>query len=170
MSVTQLVVSTNCFSYPLVYFCQIITKSVKCKTIWLSLWEKWVLCRGVTSVRARRCIMQFSDSLLTSVFKLFLVLKTTGGPHEELQPQPNGNLHTYDPSGKVWCDRKSTRVYHISHKIKFAWRANQWPLVRKTLFSSFKGPQLARSLLPELQRNKDIVRCAALGAEIPGHR
>ena len=26
------------------------------------------------------------------------------------------------------------------------------------------------ALLPELQRNKDTVRCAALGAEVPGHR
>jgi len=43
--------------------------------------------------------MQFSDSLLTSVFKLFLVLRTTGGPQEELQPHPNGNLHTNDQSG-----------------------------------------------------------------------
>ena len=25
-------------------------------------------------------------------------------------------------------------------------------------------------MLPELQRNKDAVRCAALGAEVPGHR
>merc|ERR1712020_299599 len=29
---------------------------------------------------------------------------------------------------------------------------------------------LPRALLPELQRNKDTVRCAALGAEVPGHR
>ena len=27
-----------------------------------------------------------------------------------------------------------------------------------------------RALLPELQRYKDTVRCAALGAEVPGHR
>ena len=26
-----------------------------------------------------------------------------------------------------------------------------------------------RALLPELQRYKDTVRCAALGAEVPGH-
>ena len=26
-----------------------------------------------------------------------------------------------------------------------------------------------RALLPELQRHKDTVRCAALGAEVPGH-
>ena len=25
------------------------------------------------------------------------------------------------------------------------------------------------SLLPEIQRNKDAIRCAALGAEVPGH-
>ena len=29
---------------------------------------------------------------------------------------------------------------------------------------------LPRALLPELQRNKDTVRCAALGVEVPGHR
>ena len=29
---------------------------------------------------------------------------------------------------------------------------------------------LPRALLPELQRYKDTVRCAALGAEVPGHR
>ena len=27
----------------------------------------------------------------------------------------------------------------------------------------------SRALLPELQRTKDTVRCAALGAEVPGH-
>ena len=27
-----------------------------------------------------------------------------------------------------------------------------------------------RALLPELQRYKDTVRCAVLGAEVPGHR
>ena len=27
-----------------------------------------------------------------------------------------------------------------------------------------------RALLPELQRYKDTARCAALGAEVPGHR
>ena len=34
------------------------------------------------------------------------------------------------------------------------------------------GPstRLVRSLLPELQRYKDTARCAALGAEVPGHR
>ena len=26
------------------------------------------------------------------------------------------------------------------------------------------------ALLPELQRYKDTIRCAALGAEVPGHR
>ena len=29
---------------------------------------------------------------------------------------------------------------------------------------------LPHALLPELQRYKDTVRCAALGAEVPGHR
>ena len=29
---------------------------------------------------------------------------------------------------------------------------------------------LPRPLLPELQRYKDTVRCAALGAKVPGHR
>ena len=29
---------------------------------------------------------------------------------------------------------------------------------------------LPRALLPELQRYKETVRCAALGAEVPGHR
>ena len=28
----------------------------------------------------------------------------------------------------------------------------------------------SRALLPELQRYKDTIRCAALGAEVPGHR
>ena len=77
----------------------------------------------------------------------------------------------------------------------FAWRANQWPLIGETLFSSFppipatpsspsrtleglfeltRCPSRAldspRALLPELQRYKSTVRCGALGAEVPGHR
>ena len=40
--------------------------------------------------------------------------------------------------------------------------------------SAQKSPSRAlespRALLPELQRYKDTVRCAALGAEVPGHR
>ena len=32
-----------------------------------------------------------------------------------------------------------------------------------------KAPDSPRALLPELQRNKDIVMWAALGAEVPGH-
>ena len=32
----------------------------------------------------------------------------------------------------------------------------------------FSGPQF--SMLPELQRYKDTVRCGELGAEVPGHR
>ena len=31
-------------------------------------------------------------------------------------------------------------------------------------------PDSHRALLPELQRNKDTIRCAALGTEVPGHR
>ena len=42
------------------------------------------------------------------------------------------------------------------------------------LFELTRRPSRAldspRALLPELQRYKDIVRCAALGAEVPGHR
>ena len=34
--------------------------------------------------------------------------------------------------------------------------------------ASFKGLRLPRALLPELQRIKDIVRCAGLGPEFPG--
>ena len=75
----------------------------------------------------------------------------------------------------------------------FAWRANQWPLVRETLFSSVppsnslvsvSDPRRAfwadqrpswaldssRALLPELQRYKDTVCCVVLGAEVLGHR
>ena len=33
-----------------------------------------------------------------------------------------------------------------------------------------RGLDLPRALLSELQRYKDTVRCAALGAEVPGHR
>ena len=32
------------------------------------------------------------------------------------------------------------------------------------------GLDLPRALLPDLQRYKDTVRCAELGAEVPGHR
>ena len=42
------------------------------------------------------------------------------------------------------------------------------------LFELTRRPSRAldspRALLPELQRYKDTVRCAALGAEVPGHR
>ena len=41
------------------------------------------------------------------------------------------------------------------------------------LFELTRQPSRAldspRALLPELQRYKDTVRCAALGAEVPGH-
>ena len=41
------------------------------------------------------------------------------------------------------------------------------------LFELTRRPSLAldlpRPLLPELQRYKDTVRCAALGVEVPGH-
>ena len=33
-----------------------------------------------------------------------------------------------------------------------------------------RAPELPRLSLPELQRYKDTVRCAALGAEVPEHR
>ena len=33
-----------------------------------------------------------------------------------------------------------------------------------------RGLNSPRALLPELQRNKDTVRCASLGAEVPGDR
>ena len=42
------------------------------------------------------------------------------------------------------------------------------------LFELTRRPSRAldspRALLPELQRYKDTVRCAALGVEVPGHR
>ena len=42
------------------------------------------------------------------------------------------------------------------------------------LFELTRRPSWAfdspRPLLPELQRYKDSARCAALGAEVPGHR
>ena len=34
----------------------------------------------------------------------------------------------------------------------------------------FRALDLPRALLPELQRYKDTARCAALGAQVPGHR
>ena len=44
----------------------------------------------------------------------------------------------------------------------------------KGLFELTRRPSRAleslRVLPPELQRYKDTVRCAALGAEVPGHR
>ena len=44
----------------------------------------------------------------------------------------------------------------------------------KGLFELTRRPSRAldspRALLPELQRYKDTVRCAAVGAEVPGHR
>ena len=36
--------------------------------------------------------------------------------------------------------------------------------------SSQQLPSPSRALLPELQRNKDTVRCDTLGAEVLGHR
>ena len=36
--------------------------------------------------------------------------------------------------------------------------------------ATLKGPRSPRALLPELQRYKDTARCAALGAEVLGHR
>ena len=44
---------------------------------------------------------------------------------------------------------------------------------RETLFSSVppsNSLDSTRALLPELQRYKDTIRCAELGAEVPGHR
>ena len=76
---------------------------------------------------------------------------------------------------------------------RFAWRVHPWPLSGKyyslpflpatpsslsgTLeglfehtFGTLQGPfDSPRTLLPELQRYKDNVRCVALGAEVPGH-
>ena len=47
-------------------------------------------------------------------------------------------------------------------------------LTLKGLFELTQHPSRAldspRALLLELQRYKDAVRCAALGAEVPGHR
>ena len=37
-------------------------------------------------------------------------------------------------------------------------------------FEQRKALTLLSALLPELQRYKDTVRCAGLGAEVPGHR
>ena len=71
----------------------------------------------------------------------------------------------------------------------FTWRANQWPLDMETFFfsvpppssseepwrafwvgvPSFKGLELPFALLLELQRVKDTVKCAALGAEVQEH-
>ena len=39
-----------------------------------------------------------------------------------------------------------------------------------TILSLTTPSSPSRALLPELQRYKDTVRCAALGADVPGHR
>ena len=53
-------------------------------------------------------------------------------------------------------------------------RSSQELLRLEELFQLTRRPSRAldspRALLPELQRYKDTVRCAALGAEVPGHR
>ena len=43
------------------------------------------------------------------------------------------------------------------------------PLLPATPSSLSRTLDSPRALLPELQRYKDTVRCAALGAEVPGH-
>ena len=55
--------------------------------------------------------------------------------------------------------------------------SQQLPRLSRTLeglFELTRRPSRAldspRALLPELQRNKDNVRCPAIGAEVPGHR
>ena len=56
--------------------------------------------------------------------------------------------------------------------------SQQLPRVRleplKGFFELTQRPSRAldspRALLLELQRNKDTIRCAALGADVPGHR
>ena len=112
-----------------------------------------------------------------------------------LRPDQEG--HVRQAAGLPGLATNSIIFYFLFVKKNhwFAWRANQWPLAGETLFSSvppsnslisvsdprrafwadtvpFLGPRLAspRALLPELQRYKDTVRCAALGAEVPGHR
>ena len=43
------------------------------------------------------------------------------------------------------------------------------PFLPATPSSPYRTLGSPRALLPELQRYKDTVRCAALGAEVPGH-
>ena len=63
----------------------------------------------------------------------------------------------------------------------FAWRVNQWPLGWERLISSvspsnslisvldpWRALDSPHALIPELQQNKDTVRCAALDSEVPG--
>ena len=44
------------------------------------------------------------------------------------------------------------------------------PFLPATPSSPSRALDSPRALLPELQRYKDTVRCAALGTEVPGHR
>ena len=67
--------------------------------------------------------------------------------------------------------REDTFLYRSSQHIP---RLCLGPMKVEGLFELKRRPSRAldspRALLPELQKYKDTIRCAALGAEVPGHR
>ena len=68
--------------------------------------------------------------------------------------------------------RKETLICMTSLIVKCQWGISLGKhsfLVLHTLSPS-RTLDSARTFLPELRRNKDTVRCAVLGAEVPGHR
>ena len=59
--------------------------------------------------------------------------------------------------GNYFLFRSSSKSQTLEELFELTWRPSR----------ALDSP---RALLPELQRYKDTVRCAALGAEVPEHR
>ena len=62
--------------------------------------------------------------------------------------------------------RGNTILFHSSKQLPSLTLEGLFELTRRPS----RALDLPRASLPELQRYKDTVRCAALGAEVPGHR
>ena len=58
-------------------------------------------------------------------------------------------------------------IFHPSYSLSRSWALEE--LLEQTRRSS-RALNLSADVASELQRYKDTVRCAALGAEVPGHR
>ena len=75
--------------------------------------------------------------------------------------------------GQPAREANKTMTPHRGNTIFFC-SSQQLPRTLEGLFELTRHPSQAldspRALLLELQRYKDTVRCAALGAEVPGHR